>query len=171
MNITIATKEDINAILEIVEDARLLIESMGFKQWTRESGYPSYNDFENDINDNSLYVLKNAGKTIGMMALKVGIDENYNHIDGKWLTSSNNYLAIHRIAIKKEYYGTNASQMLINYAFDLAKTKGISVRIDTHKKNIPMNKLALKMGFSLCGTIYIKREKIEPERNAYERVF
>lgn len=171
MVITTATKNDLPSILEIVADARELIESLNFNQWTKESGYPGIDDFVNDLNNMALYVLKTSNYVIGMMALYQGSDENYSYIDGKWLTETDNYLTIHRLAIKKEYYGTKAGQELINYAFKQAQAKKVPVRIDTHKKNIPMNKLALKMGFSLCGTIYIKREKIEPERNAYERMF
>ena len=42
-----------------------------------------------------------------------------------------------------------------------------SIRVDTHNDNILMRKVLDRLGFSLCGTIYL--ENGDP-RIAYERV-
>ena len=168
--IATAKTSDLKSILEIIDDARLLIKNHGFKQWSLESNYPSYADFLKDINNNALYVAKDNDKIIGVMALYFGPDENYAKIDGKWLSNNELYSTIHRLAIKKEYYHQGVAKALINYAISLSKEKCSYIRIDTHKDNIMMNSLALKMGFSYCGIIDIIRDNVDSLRNAYERM-
>lgn len=171
MTIRAANINDISSILEIVEDARILIQSFGFKQWTKYSNYPNYETFENDILNNNLYVLDIDSKVVAMIALCVGNDINYNEIDGSWLTTNSNYLTIHRLAVKKEFYGQKLAQELFEFAHNKAKFLNISsVRIDTHPQNLPMNNLIKKLGYNYCGQIKILDDQIDPIRNAYEKV-
>ncbi len=170
ITIATATTNDINAILKIVEDARTLITKQGFKQWTKESNYPNYDTFMADINNNSLYVAKENDEVVGFMALCFGEDPSYAKIEGKWLNKEASYSTIHRLAIKANYYNKGIAKALINYAFTLSKKHCQYIRIDTHKNNLIMNSLAQKMGFHYCGKIYILDDKIDPERNAYERM-
>ena len=115
MIIRAANTSDIESILEIVNDARMLITSLGFKQWTIESNYPNYETFQNDVLKQSLYVLESNNKVLGMVAICVGQDENYNTIDGNWISNNTNYLTIHRLAIRREFYGNGLAQRLIRY--------------------------------------------------------
>lgn len=165
--IRLANRSDIKNILEIVKDARELINALGFKQWSIEEDYPNYNSFLQDIEKNSLYVFEIENIVVGMMAIYKGIDENYKTIDGKWLTNNTNYTTVHRLAVKKEYYWRGIAKQLLEFAINSSTS---SIRIDTHPKNIPMNSLIKKLGFTFCGTIYIKNCKIEPSRNAYELI-
>lgn len=171
MIIRAANTSDIESILEIVNDARMLITSLGFKQWTIESNYPNYETFQHDILRQSLYVLESNNKVLGMVAICVGQDENYNTIDGNWISNNSNYLTIHRLAIKREFYGNGLAQRLIDFSLNKAKILNISsIRIDTHPLNIPMNNLIKKSGFTYCGKIMIIDDQIDPIRNAYEKV-
>ena len=43
--IRLANINDLEAILEIVEDARKQISNLNFKQWTKESNYPNAKTF------------------------------------------------------------------------------------------------------------------------------
>jgi hypothetical protein len=48
--------------------------------------------------------------------------------------------------------------------------KGIkSIKIDTHKINIPMIKTLESIGYTYCGVIVLKRTKEDNLRNAYEK--
>lgn len=171
ITITKAKAFDIPHILEIVEDARQLINKQNFKQWSKESNYPNHEVFLKDINNDALYVIKENEQILGMMAIYTGEDINYDYIEGKWLSDTTNYLTIHRLAIRASHYQKGLAKSLFEFAIDYAKeNKLASVRIDTHPKNINMNNLAKKLNFTYCGTIYIKGERIEPSRNAYERV-
>ena len=52
----------------------------------------------------------------------------------------------------------------------IVKEKNIySIKIDTHKINIPMTKTILKSGYTYCGIIKLKRSNIDNLRDAYEK--
>ena len=44
-----------------------------------------------------------------------------------------------------------------------------SIKIDTHKINIPMSKTILKAGYKYCGIIKLKRNKMDNLRDGYEK--
>ena len=81
-----ATTLDIKKILRIVEDARVQIKALGFKQWTDD--YPNHETFKKDILNNELYVIVYDKEIAGMMALVKSINLDYNKIDGKWLSNA-----------------------------------------------------------------------------------
>lgn len=162
-----ATTLDIKKILRIVEDARVQIKALGFKQWTDD--YPNHETFKKDILNNELYVIVYDKEIAGMMALVKSINLDYNKIDGKWLSNAK-YYTIHRLAIKKEYRHLKLAQELFNYAYKIALNDSVNLRIDTHPKNVPMINLITKMGYTYCGKITLLNEKTEPLRLAYELI-
>lgn len=168
MEIKLAQQTDIKQIMEVISDAKSLLKKSGSMQWNTPDGYPNEDVFINDIKKDNLYALWDNDILVGIMACVTGIDENYEEIEGNWITNGP-YLTIHRIAIRKEYYHTKSSHKLINYAINLAKELHcISIKVDTHPLNIPMQKLLLFFNFIHCGTITLKRSKIDNLRLAYE---
>ena len=80
-------------------------------------------------------------------------------------------LVIHRIAVRNNYHNKKIGDQLIKFAIDYAKRKRIhSIKVDTHKKNIAMQKILLDNNFSFRGIIYLKREEDDNQRLAYELV-
>lgn len=170
MEIRKATLDDLSQIMTIIQDAKNLLKNNGSLQWNTPDGYPGEDVFIKDINNKHLYLLLDDYTIIGVMACIVGIDPNYNQIDGCWLTNGP-YMAIHRIAIKKEYYKTKTSHILIDYAIKLARDLNLkSIRVDTHENNIPMQKLLLHFNFIPCGKITLLRRDIDALRLAYELI-
>ena len=98
-----------------------------------------------------------------------GIEPTYVKIyDGNWITDCDSYLTIHRIATKKGFSCKGASSMLIDYANKLCLERNIkSVRIDTHKDNLIMQKFILKHHFTKCGIVIIQDGDT---RVAYEKI-
>ncbi len=164
-----ANKTDINSILEIVLDARKLISKLGFKQWTKESNYPNYDTFLNDIKNDELYVYVINDQVEAVMALVKEHNYDYDNIEGKWLSNAK-YYTIHRLAVKEVTRGKGLAYSLIDYAKNICLKDKVNLRIDTHLKNIPMQNLINKSGFKYTGIIKLKDELIEPERKAYELV-
>lgn len=77
-------------------------------------------------------------------------DPTYRIIeDGEWLNDKP-YAVVHRIASAGIVKG--AASFCLDWAF---RQTG-NLRIDTHKDNIPMQKLLHKNGFSRCGKIYLE---------------
>ncbi len=169
MKIKLANISDIPQIMEVISDAKNLLKQSGSLQWNTDS-YPNEETFINDINNHVLYALWDNTTLVGIIACINGIDENYKQIKGHWIANGP-YLSIHRIAIRKEYYHTKSSHILIDYAINLAKSLDcISIKVDTHPLNIPMQKLLLHFNFTYCGIIELLRSNIDNKRLAYELI-
>lgn len=170
MEIKLAEHSDLPEILDVINDAKNLLKKSGSLQWNTPDGYPQKDVFINDINERQLYILWDKEKICGIIVCIKGMDENYNVIEGRWITNGP-YLTIHRIAVKKEYYHTGVSHKLINFAIEQAHQNNCkSIRVDTHPINIPMQKLLLRFKFEYCGEINLLNNQYDPKRLAYELI-
>lgn len=171
--IRLANKKDLDSILKIVEDARVLARSLGSKQWLGNDGYPNKDTFEQDIKNNQLYVLQIKDTPIAICVISRIAEPTYKKIyQGSWLTKNIEYLVIHRLAVKKEYYKKGLAVKLLTYAENLAKKEKIkSIRIDTSKENQPMLRLVEKMNYKYCGIIKLNKYLGEEDnRLAFEKI-
>ena len=90
-------------------------------------------------------------------------DDEYDEIDGTWLTDkfgkNVKYLAAHTLAVAEGFRGMGFARSAVNAAVQEAERDGkLSVRMDTHIKNLPMQNLLSSLGFSFCGTIIARGE-------------
>lgn len=150
--------EDIEKYLLIYEKARKLMEYIGNnEQWI--NGYPSKDIILTDIKNGNFYVLKDDKNILAIFSLIEGVDRTYLNIyEGKRINDST-YMTIHRMA--SSFIKKNVFHDVIEYV----KEKTNHIRIDTHKKNVVMQKAILKENFSYRGIIYL--ENGDP-RLAYE---
>ncbi len=162
-------KEDIKEIMPIFEEARKTIAALGIDQW--QNGYPSEEVILADVEKNQSYLCELDGKICGTFAMLEDGEPTYDRIyDGHWLTGdeSQDYIAIHRVAISVSSRGSGLSGKIISYAADFAKNLGRkSLRIDTHRGNVVMRRMLEKNGFLHCGTIFLENCD---ERVAYEKI-
>ena len=166
-----ANINDIEKIMLVVDDAVTLLKNKGVNQW--QNGYPNPAVFKNDISLGTLWVVELDGKLAGVCNLSMEKDESYEKIyEGKWLTNDSSYMVIHRIAVKKEFYNQGIAKLMFKFAEELAMKNNIkSIRIDTHKLNIPMNDILKKLGYVKCGIIYLVNSRDEDKtRVAYEKI-
>jgi len=163
------TKEDIKEIMPIFEEARGTIATLGIDQW--QNGYPSEDVIVSDIEKRQSYLCEVDGTIRGTFAMIDDGEPTYDKIySGHWLTGdkSQDYIAIHRVAISVSSRGSGLSGNIISYAEDYAKVLGRkSLRIDTHRGNVVMRKMLEKNGFRYCGVIYLANGD---ERVAYEKI-
>lgn len=166
--VRLAEEPDLPAIGEIFADARNTLAQDGSAQW--QNGTPTIRDFEEDVREKRCYVLVVDGAVAGMASLIAGPDRNYARIDdGEWKNDSDEYIAVHRVAISSRYSGLHLNDTLFSCLLTIISLKGFRhVRIDTHPKNQRMQHIADKFGFEYRGRIYIEDEETEPERRAYE---
>ena len=164
----LANINDIDEVMVAVEDARELLKEEGNGQW--QFGYPSREDFIEDIKLNRLYVVldRNDNKTIASVFALCGYEESYHHLyEGKWKTDYE-YLVIHRVAVKKKYRGLGYGKSIFTSAIEITKNKGIhSLRIDTHIKNTLLIHLFDLFGFEYCGKAILPPNK---DRVVYEKI-
>lgn len=147
MEIRKAVKEDFERIMQIYRDAQKFMKENGNPtQWGDE--YPSEELVLQDIETGLSYVCINDEKIVGVFYFKQGDDETYKNIyEGSWLDNEE-YAVVHRIASVQKGVG--------GFCLDRAFEKYPNIRIDTHKDNIPMQRLLKKKGFVYCGKIYIE---------------
>lgn len=167
------TINDIARVCEIFDGARETIHAQGIDQWT--DGYPAAADIEADIAAGESYVLCEAdGEIVATCAVLLGGEVTYTEIvGGAWLTESTDdadttYVAVHRVATDKNCRGRGLASRLIEEAAAIGRAAGkISLRIDTHRDNLPMQGMLARNGLTLCGEITLLSGA---KRNAYEKM-
>ena len=164
--IQLAKKEEIPELLAITSACAKHMISQDIFQWNEQ--YPSKTAFENDVLRKELYVLTSEEKIIGCIVLTPKMDEEYLPI--KWLTSNQNNLYIHRLAIHPTFQGKGFAQKLMNFAEEFAiKNNYNSIRLDTFSKNDRNQKFYELRAYKKLGNIYFPKQSEFPFY-CYERL-
>ncbi len=163
-----ANTTNLAALTELFDEARATIATLGIDQW--QNGYPSREVVNEDLCKERSYIVEIQDEVVGTFVLITDGEPTYDRIyDGEWLTSnSQNYIAIHRVAVSVVRRGSGISTAILDYAADMAKKLGrTSLRIDTHTGNVVMRRMLEKHGFIHCGSIYLENGD---HRVAYEKL-
>ena len=165
MEFRLAKINDLKAIMKIIAEAKDYLKSAGIDQW--QQGYPNQEVISEDILNQNSYVLIKEDKIVSSAALIFAEDKSYNKIyEGKWL-SNEEYAAVHRLAVARDYKGKELGKVLLKKIEKLVLKNSLkSIKIDTHQDNIPMQRLLLKSNFRYCGIIYLEDNS---KRLAYEK--
>lgn len=152
--------EDTERILELYAMARDFMKEHGNPdQWG--DTYPPRELVERDIQEGKSYVCEDEGVITAVFFFDKGEDPDYREIHGgEWL-SDTPYSVVHRIAAPAGRKGT--ASFCIRWCYEKS---GGNIRIDTHRDNIPMQRMLEKNGFQQCGTVYIAGVD---ERIAYQK--
>ncbi len=166
------TEADLAAVVQIFEDARRGMHKAGIPQWM--DGYPAEADIRADIENGYSYVLCEDDRIVATAAVLLSGEPTYTVIrDGAWLTDSaddNNtsYVAVHRVATAADVRGRGLASAILQNAADIGRNHGkISLRIDTHEMNLPMQRMLARNGLRYCGVITLQNGDL---RNAYEKL-
>ena len=154
-----AKMSQLQRILEIYGKAReFMAQSGNPDQWGDR--YPPEEMIRQDILDGKSYVNLDGDEIRAVFYFAREADPTYGYIEGSWLNDAP-YGVIHRIAVDGSGKGVAAE------CFDFVAGRCENIRIDTHEKNIPMQRCLAKNGFARCGVIYL--EDGDP-RIAYQKV-
>jgi GNAT superfamily N-acetyltransferase len=168
MKIQLSTFEDIPAIIAIINDAKEYLASQKIDQW--QNGYPNAEQVANDIKNNESYVVVNdENEVIATAMFTTNPEPTYKIIDGNWNIDENEkYGVVHRMAIKKEFRKFGLATFIFHeFHMQLLEKKIKSLKIDTHEKNLGMQALIKKLGYTYCGIIYTN---YHAKRVAFEKV-
>lgn len=162
----LATIEDLEQIMIIIKQAQAYLLNNNIDQW--QNNYPNKETIFDDIKNKNSYVLIKNDKIIATAAIIFTKDKTYNNIyEGNWI-SNKAYSTIHRIAISDNHKELGVGSRMITEAIKLSRNKKtFSIRIDTHKDNIVMQKFLLKNDFKYCGIIYLEDKN---KRLAFEKI-
>lgn len=166
MDFRIAVETDINNVMNIIKQAQAYFKEQRIDQW--QNNYPNAETISNDIANGHSYVLLKDNKIVATAAVSFDGEKTYNSIyEGEWI-SDNEYAVIHRIAVDNTHKGLGLSSKIIKHAEELCLNKGVhSIKVDTHKENISMQKLLEKNNFKYCGMIYLEDGS---KRVAFEKI-
>ena len=159
----------LDSIMKVINDGRKSLRAMEIDQW--QGTYPDDNQIINDINNDSSYVvIDDEGFVCGTVMLTCDAQDYYEKIDGNWTNetrSDNKYLTIHRLAVSSSSLKQGVASRIIDEATKIALDNScISLRVDTHPDNIPMQTYLKKHGFIFCGNV----ELSDPETPVKHRL-
>ena len=143
-----ANLSQLPAIMEIYGKARTFMAQTGNPdQWG--AAYPPEEMIRRDIENEKCYVNLLDNRILAVFYFAVEEDPTYGYIEGAWLNDLP-YGVIHRIAVGES--GKGAAAECIRFAYERCG----NLRIDTHEKNLPMQRCLAKNGFARCGIIYLE---------------
>ena len=156
-----AVSGDIAAIKALFCLVRDFMDEQGNPQW--QDGYPYDDVVQNFVSGGNFRILEIGGKVAAVYSV-FDSDGEYDDIEGRWLTDgedvkNKNYLAVHTLAVSPLFRGQGLAKAAFREAEEEARLKcKNSIRMDTHIKNLPMQKLLSSQGFTYCGTIKSRGE-------------
>lgn len=159
-----ATLADLPRILTILDAAIRRLGALGIDQW--QHGYPNRQRIEEDLREGLGYVLE-AEEVVAYGAVIFTGEEAYKSIEGEWLTSTDDYVVVHRLCVADEAVGRGYGRAFMEHTIHLAQGRTTSFRVDTHADNHTMQRLLTTLGFQRCGIIYIESHRLV----AFERLF
>lgn len=167
LNFRKTVKADIDNVMVVIKQAQDYFKEQGINQW--QNNYPNSDTINNDIVNGHSYVLLKDDNIVATVAVSFDGESTYNNIyEGKWITNDK-YAVIHRIAVDNTYKGLGLSSEIIKKIEELCLSKDVhSIKVDTHKENLPMQKVFKKNNFEYCGIIYLLDGN---ERIAFEKTF
>lgn len=144
-----ATASDLPAIVALVRRVVPLMNAAGNFQWSID--YPNEAVFENDINQQQLWVAELENQIAGIAALTHDQDEEYSQADWDVAEPA---LVTHRLAVDPSAQGQGVAAALLGQAEALAVAQGLKVlRVDTNSENVATQRLFPKLGYRFAGEI------------------
>ena len=162
MEIRLAFPNEVDAIMQVIEEAKKCLADAGSTQW--QNGYPNTETIIEDIISGQAYVALEEGELLAYAAVTKSPEKAYEAIyDGNWEGKEAEYLVFHRIAVASDVQGKGVAQTFLEgliEGFDY-----LDFRSDTHAQNKVMQHIFEKLGFKQVGKV-----PVDGERLAYQKV-
>ena len=162
MEIRLAFPNEVDAIMQVIEEAKKCLAEAGSTQW--QNGYPNTDTIIEDIISGQAYVALEEGELLAYAAVTKSPEKAYEEIyDGSWEGRETEYLVFHRIAVASDVQGQGVAQTFLEgliEGFDY-----LDFRSDTHAKNKAMQHIFEKLGFKQVGKV-----PVDGERLAYQKL-
>jgi len=153
-----ATIADLDGVMQMYNSCVKGMILNGIDQW--DETYPNAEFISEDLLANTYYIALENEEIIGGINIDQNQDETYLAID--WQDKSNQFLVVHRLAVKAEFWKNGIGKSLMLFAENLVSEKGLnSIRLDTYSGNPKTMEFYLRLGYSKLGHIYLKEGKNE----------
>lgn len=158
----LAMESDLTEIMVIVERIVEEMSRSGNRQW--DETYPLSDDFLQDINTQSLYVLVEDEQVKGFISINKDFPQEYSEL--KW--KAEDFLVIHRLAVNPTNRKEGIATRIMQFAEQLAIEQGIKfLKSDTSEFNVGMNRLFNKLHYVQVGQIQLGKKEFR--FNCYEK--
>ena len=159
---------DLPRIQELYDSARAALKAQGVDQW-QDGPYPGAADARADMEQGVGYVAEEDGTVLAVACIAFGREPTYETIyEGSWAADPPAYGFLHRIAVAPQAKGKGVAGLLFDELKRRARERGLTViRGDTHRDNLPMQRVMAKAGLACRGVILL--ENGDP-RLAFEAV-
>ena len=162
MEIRLAFPNEVDAIMQVIEEAKKCLADAGSTQW--QNGYPNTDTIIEDIISGQAYVALEEGELLAYAAVTKSPEKAYEAIyDGNWEGKEAEYLVFHRIAVASDVQGQGVAQTFLEGLIE--GYDYLDFRSDTHDQNKVMQHIFEKLGFKQVGKV-----PVDGERLAYQKV-
>ena len=166
MTIRLAKDDDVKRVVEITNACANHMISKNIFQW--DENYPNKEVFDQDITDNTLYIIENMSKILGCICISIKIDDVYKNVN--WLTPNNKNVFLHRLAIHPDFQGQGLALKLMEYAEEYTiKKEYKSIRLDTFSGNPKNNKFYNLQGYTKLEKIFYRNQS-DMHFHCYEKI-
>jgi len=151
MNIVKGNIQDITLIMNLIKDSIKDMEAKGIYQWNEY--YPTQAIFENDINNENLYLIKKDNECLGVIVFDEEQPLEYKEIN--WLTEDKKVLVIHRLAVNYKYQNQGLGRQLLDLVENIAvENRYNSIRLDAYSGNPRALKIYEDKGYQKVGQLF-----------------
>jgi ribosomal protein S18 acetylase RimI-like enzyme len=149
MRIRLATREDLPALMGLIQRVVPLMRAAGNLQW--DETYPNETVFQRDIDLRQLWVADAETSIAGLAAITMDQEPDYAQVG--W-DISETAVVVHRLAVDPAFRGAGIAGALMRKAEEAAAESRITVlRVDTNTQNAATQRLFPKLGYQLAGEI------------------
>ncbi len=144
----LGTKQDLDAICSLIQQAIDEMERHGIYQW--DDIYPARKDFEEDIEKKTLYLAFVEEKLAALYVISGECDEQYRN--GQWKYDERSAFVLHRLCVSPFFQNQKIGKTVLQHIEEQVKDMGYnSIRLDTFTENPFAQKLYLHSGYESRG--------------------
>lgn len=145
MEIKLAKKNDIEELNVLFKDVIKDLKEVKKIDMLWGDVYP-FCEFETDITNNEMYIIKKDNKLIGSFVLSNFDDPDYKEID--WDKNLKKFIYLNRLVISPKEQGKGYAKKVMTYIDEYAQNNNLdSIRLTVYEKNINAIRLYEKNGF------------------------
>ena len=148
MKITLATPENLDAIMEMYNSCVQGMLALGIDQW--DESYPNRTIIEQDLKEGCYYIGVLDHEIIAGMRVDKIQDPTYLNVN--WTDKSNNFMVVHRLGSKTKVWNKGIGKQMMDFAENIAIESGCSsFRLDTYSHNTKAIEFYKKLGIRGIG--------------------
>lgn len=158
----IIQKAKISEIGDIMLMYKSCVEGMlanNIDQW--DESYPNKDIIMQDLIAQTYFIV--IEHNIIIAGINIDQNQDKTYLPLKWKDKKNQFLVVHRLAVKEFFWGKGIGKSLMIFTEKLAIKKGLnSIRLDTYSGNPKAMNFYKRIGYNEVGTINLK-----PNKNKY----